>query len=145
MGGVDLVDMMIAVHKTPLRSKRWYLAIFAQLIDISIVNAWFLYRRDLEASGIEKLDKSKKFKADVVSALVSVGNIPKRGRRCKEEHPAKIVKAPVAPRPPDDVRVDNIEHLPSFVMKGRCRYCSNNNILSKVRCAFMHRQRKRNW
>nr|CAH7752009.1 unnamed protein product [Callosobruchus chinensis] len=39
MGGVDLADMLIALYKVPLKSKRWYLGIFGQLIDICANNA----------------------------------------------------------------------------------------------------------
>lgn len=46
MGGVDLADMLIELYRTPLKSKRYYLKLFAQLLDISINNAWLLYRRD---------------------------------------------------------------------------------------------------
>jgi hypothetical protein len=34
MGGVDLADMLIALYKTPLKTRRWYMGIFAQLLDI---------------------------------------------------------------------------------------------------------------
>ena len=43
MGGVDLVDMLIALYKTPYKSRRWYLGIFSQLIDICVNNAWLWY------------------------------------------------------------------------------------------------------
>lgn len=49
MGGVDLSDMLIALYRTPLRSHRWYLVLFGQLLDICIMNAWLTYRRDMEA------------------------------------------------------------------------------------------------
>ncbi|KAF6201574.1 hypothetical protein GE061_003966 [Apolygus lucorum] len=45
MGGVDLSDMLIALYRTPLRSHRWYLAFFDQLLDICVDNAWLMYRR----------------------------------------------------------------------------------------------------
>lgn len=36
MGGVDAVDMFIAMYRTALRTKRWYLSIFSQMLDIGI-------------------------------------------------------------------------------------------------------------
>lgn len=36
--GADLSDMLIALHKAPLKSRRWYLGIFAQLLDIGVKN-----------------------------------------------------------------------------------------------------------
>lgn len=43
MGGVDLADMLISLYRTPLKTRRWYLGIFAQLIDICVNNGWLLY------------------------------------------------------------------------------------------------------
>lgn len=44
MGGVDLADMLISLYKIPLKSRRWYLGIFAQMLDICLNNAWLLHR-----------------------------------------------------------------------------------------------------
>ncbi|CAG4969354.1 unnamed protein product [Parnassius apollo] len=39
MGGVDLADMLISLYKTPFKTRRWYIGIFAQILDICINNA----------------------------------------------------------------------------------------------------------
>ena len=39
MGGVDLADMPIALHRIPCNTKRWYQKIFWHLVDIAKVNA----------------------------------------------------------------------------------------------------------
>ncbi|KAH9635158.1 hypothetical protein HF086_009498 [Spodoptera exigua] len=65
MGGVDLADMLISLYKIPLKTRRWYLSIFAQLIDISINNAWLLYRQN------KNKEKSlKEFRLDIFESLV---------------------------------------------------------------------------
>ena len=46
MGWVDLLDMMCLLYKRLLKSKRWYLYIFFHTLTITVVNSWFLYRRD---------------------------------------------------------------------------------------------------
>lgn len=43
MGGVDLADMLIAVYRTDFRTHRWYIAIFSQLLDICVNNAWLQF------------------------------------------------------------------------------------------------------
>ena len=45
MGGVDLVDMLIALYRIKFKSKRWYLILIFHAVDIAKVNAWLLYRR----------------------------------------------------------------------------------------------------
>ncbi|CAH4034370.1 unnamed protein product [Pieris brassicae] len=43
MRGVNLADML-ALYRTGIRSHRWYMNIFSQLLDICINNAWLLRR-----------------------------------------------------------------------------------------------------
>ena len=45
MGGVDLSDMLISLHRTSIKTKRWYLKVLYHCVDIAKVNAWLLYRR----------------------------------------------------------------------------------------------------
>ncbi|XP_008186830.1 piggyBac transposable element-derived protein 3-like [Acyrthosiphon pisum] len=52
MGGVDLTDMLVSLYRTGLKSHRWYLAVFSQLLDISVNIAWLLYRRELQELNI---------------------------------------------------------------------------------------------
>lgn len=44
MGGTDRMDQNVAQYRTTIRSKKWYWPIFAWLLDVSIQNAWLLYR-----------------------------------------------------------------------------------------------------
>lgn len=44
MGGTDLSDMPIYLYKTPMKSKQWYLPLFGYTLDLSICNAWLVYR-----------------------------------------------------------------------------------------------------
>lgn len=46
MGGIDKSDMLVHLYRTPLRSKRWYLRLFAYAVDLSLTNAWVIYKRD---------------------------------------------------------------------------------------------------
>ncbi|XP_063620656.1 piggyBac transposable element-derived protein 3-like [Cydia splendana] len=45
MGGVDLADMLISLYRIPFKSRRWYLNIFTQILDICINNGWLLYKK----------------------------------------------------------------------------------------------------
>ena len=46
MGGVDLMDMLVSLYRITLKTHRWYLSIFAQMLGICINNAWLLYQRE---------------------------------------------------------------------------------------------------
>nr|CAI5822949.1 unnamed protein product [Callosobruchus analis] len=56
MGGVDLMDMLVSLYRTRLKSRRWYLSIFAQMVDLCMNNAWLLYRREKKLMSSETGD-----------------------------------------------------------------------------------------
>lgn len=44
MGGVDLLDSFMGRYKINLKGRNWYMRISYHLLDISVVNAWLLYK-----------------------------------------------------------------------------------------------------
>ena len=44
MGGVDLCDMLMALYRIKLRTRKWYTHIVYYCIGVAIVNGWLLYR-----------------------------------------------------------------------------------------------------
>ncbi|XP_039469062.1 piggyBac transposable element-derived protein 3-like [Oreochromis aureus] len=46
MGGVDLLDSLIALYRNKVRSKKWYHRLVFHFLDMIIVTTWLLYRRD---------------------------------------------------------------------------------------------------
>ncbi|KAE8301015.1 hypothetical protein D5F01_LYC01165 [Larimichthys crocea] len=113
MRGVDLADMMISLYCTPAKSHRWYLAIFWQMVDIAVNNAWLLHCRDAALLG-QKHQSLKDFKLDVAKGLIYLGK-QKRGRPSKgneDNTPPRVIKQPKVPRPVDDMKYDGNDHLP---------------------------------
>jgi len=51
MGGVDLSDMLIELYRIDIRGKKWYMRLFYYFLDLSVVNAWLLYRRHMGQQG----------------------------------------------------------------------------------------------
>uniref|UniRef100_A0A8C6TQ61 PiggyBac transposable element-derived protein domain-containing protein n=1 Tax=Neogobius melanostomus TaxID=47308 RepID=A0A8C6TQ61_9GOBI len=130
MGGVDLADMMIALYRTPAKSHRWYLAIFWQMVDIAVNNAWLLHRRHAAQLG-QKHHCLKVFRLDVAKGLI----YPEKQKR--------------VPRPVDDMIYDGIDHFPIVSVKGRCRMCQDGQTSivcqkCKVRLCIVTGQNPRN-
>lgn len=44
MGGVDLMDRMIAHYPHGFKNKKWYLRVFFHFLNVSIVNSWIIWR-----------------------------------------------------------------------------------------------------
>ena len=85
MGGVDLMDSLISLYRIKIRSKKWYLRIVFHLLDLTVVNAWLMYKRDSKASEVPKNEQLSlvDFKASIAACLCQAN---KQGRR--EEDPA---------------------------------------------------------
>lgn len=139
MGGVDLNDMLVSLYRTKIGVKRFYLRIFFYLIDISIVNAWLLYRRDCTLRGDAKHKRLVTFRAEIAYALLRkdfTSSSRKRGRPSNCDNvpsPTPPPKRPVNPTPIDDIRYDNLGHWPQHLNpKKRCRECKT--AYSRVGC-----------
>uniref|UniRef100_A0A1B6IJU4 PiggyBac transposable element-derived protein domain-containing protein n=1 Tax=Homalodisca liturata TaxID=320908 RepID=A0A1B6IJU4_9HEMI len=77
MGGVDMVDRMIAHYPHGIKSKKWYLRVFVHLLNVSLVNAWLCFTKSVDG----KMDLLS-FKSFVANALIAKGlcDTKKRGR-----------------------------------------------------------------
>ena len=142
MGGVDLADMLIALYRTKIKSRRWYLKVIFHCIDIAKVNAWLLYRRHCEQLNMPKKQRLSllKFLIDIIEGLLKVGKSSKRSRgrpsnasELDEASNAKRGRKPNAPLPSKDVRLDHVHHWPEHrANKNRCRFCKTGN--SRIYC-----------
>lgn len=137
MGGVDRLDSMLGYYRIKIRSKKWYLRIFFHLVDLTVVNAWILWRT---SSG--KYMPLKEFKSSVALELCKAGKdiARKRGRPSMEveaEIQKKKSRSPATVVPSIDVRLDNIGHLPTWLkIRQRCKIpnCKGFTYISCVKC-----------
>lgn len=56
MGGVDLCDMLLALYRITVGTKKWYMHIVYHCIGLCIVNSWLCYRCHCEQKGVPKKD-----------------------------------------------------------------------------------------
>ena len=145
MGGVDLMDSLIALYRINIRSKKWYHRIFFHFLDMAVVNSWLLYRKDCQACAINKKEQLSllQFKANLAACLCQQGKpeTRKRGRpslsTMQMDIDAKKKKPNSAPLPVEEVRRDQIGHWPTFTEKrGRCRkpHCAGVPKVMCVKC-----------
>ena len=132
MGGVDLADMLIALYRTTIKSKRWYLKVLFHCVDIAKINAWLLYRRHCDQQRIPKKSQMSllKFMSSIALALTKSGTIetPRsvgRPRSSGDDNPQSVKKRKVSTAVPiGDIRHDNIAHWPEFrPTKNKCPHC----------------------
>ena len=132
MGGVDLADMPIALYRTTIKSKRWYLKVLFHCVNIAKVNAWLLYRRHCDQQRIPKKSQMSllKFTSSTALVLTKSGTIetPRsvgRPRSSGDDNPQSAKKRKVSTEVHiGDIRHDNIAHWPEFrPTKNKCRHC----------------------
>lgn len=124
MGGVDLADQMISLYRINIKSKKAYQRLIYHFIDMALVNAWLLYRKDCNILSLPKKSvlQLASFKLNVAVALAKTGVLHsrKRGRPARDEPTTNRKRR--CSLPVDDVRLDHVDHLPSVDDKRqRCR------------------------
>ena len=138
MGGIDKSDMLVHLHKTPMRARRWYMKMFGYVLDLCVCNAWILYKRDCNALK-EKPMPLKQFRLDI-----------SRFARCHKAMTSRIAvtrslspEVPlIVPRkgqrlepPSDQCRYDPSKmHLPvSVTIRQTCKRCSHKDDMHRSR------------
>ena len=149
MGGVDLLDSLIGLYRNKIRSRKWYHRVFFHLIDLTVVNAWLLYRRSFP--GKCKMLSLHDFKADVAEGLCKQGKDEsskmKRGRPSTSAMTVKRRMPGLTPQPSSDVRYDGVGHWPEWrQVRAMCRYdgckCVSRVICCKCRVSLCHNPKK---
>lgn len=132
MGGVDLMDSLIGLYRIKVRSKKSYHKLLYHFLDVSVVNAWLLYRRDCDSLDVPLNERHdlQHFKLSVAKSLAmgnkSLCNTPKVGRpsqTTKQLHSNKKMHGNrTAPIPSNDVRKDGYHHWPDLrETQNRCK------------------------
>ena len=140
MGGVDLADQLISLYRCPIRSMKYYMRLVFHMIDMVVVNAWLLYRRDAASLNMLKKDilSLAEFKLLLSFDLMMAGKVcgTKRGRPSLSEEPRKPPKKGCH-RPSIAIRKDGVGHLPRIGEKRqRCRRenCSGKTNVECKKC-----------
>lgn len=159
MGGVDLLDQLISYYRVFIQSRKWPLRITTHFLDFAICSSWLEYKRDCESRNEPKKNVKDllDFRLEVGNCLILAGstvNIKKRGRPSSSMENVKIptTKCKSETRPFEDVRFDDIGHMPAHDQKseptrckllnckGRtfflCKKCKVHLCINKVRNCF---------
>ena len=137
MGGVDLADQLRALYRISFRVRKYYHKLVFHLLDMSVVNAWLLYRRDAKKLLLptNKQQSSLQFKISIVDSLLKVGkcDYKKRGRKSdNEEYFQKKKKTSNAthPIPQKNFQLNNIAHFPT--VSDNRKFCKLPGCKEKV-------------
>ena len=123
MGGVNLSDQMKVTYEVGRRSKfHFYLRVFFDFLDISVVNSKIVYNKIESAPSLSSLD----FRYSIAQTMIR--KFSSRKRAVPLSRPSKRSRGP---------SFDIVDHLPDFApSRVRCAFCSSKNVESRtyVRC-----------
>ena len=159
MGGVDKLDMLVALHPIPFRSKKWYTRIIWRIFDLMVVNSWILinniYRDRAETTNPGNWRKFRlfNFKNQIAKYLLQkpqvgytllptisattaqASNIsvkavnPTNKNENKSTKKKRELKLAVEKK----IRFDGRNHLPKFIPAKNASRCKNDGCKQKTR------------
>jgi len=96
MGGVDLSDQINGYYSCLRKTSKWYKKLFFHLLNLSIINAYILYRKFAPAKGEDSCKEHHPFRVSVVKALLQVAEEAPRpqtekGRKSVGEKPTRLL------------------------------------------------------
>ena len=144
IGGVNLLDSLIALYRNTLRTKKWYYRVFHHVLDMMAVQSWHCYRQSTQNSTSSSEGSSLplpllRFKLKIAHRLIMENKAcgQRRGRPSLEvetQLQIKRIRGPMTLVPPLPVRTDDIGHYPLPILKkGRYRlpHCTG---YSRIQC-----------
>ena len=134
MGGVDLMDALVALYRIHVRSHKYYHKLIFHFFDVAVVNAWLLYRRDADHLGVRKNMQLQlqSFKLNIANVLLRQGKCvsstsrPGRPRSTSLDYEHKKKKATchgLKPIPAPEIRKDKIDHFVMVYQEGERPCC----------------------
>lgn len=143
MGGVDLIDRLIAYYRMSMRTRKWPVRFLFHFIDMAITKSWVEYKKDRLSLGESKrkLFDLLEFKLYIGEALAfaSSGTSSKRSSEVVVDNSLQEMHANKRNKPVDipnkDVRQTGNEHLPicSVTDKNKFMRCRNKGCSGKTR------------
>ncbi len=109
MGGVDLLDNMVAVYRVPYRIKKWWFPIYTWSLSVSAVNAW---RMRMKVTG--KKEPFLDFLRELVIDMFTTHGTPPQFRR----RPSSVSP---------DIRLDGLNHWICGTEVGNGGYAKRRN------------------
>ena len=148
MGGVDSMDMLIALHPIPFKSKRWYSRIIWRILDLMVINSWIImnsHRRGYDSHSSTSHGKFRlfHFKSEIAKFLLTKPNIqifPTAAisssinvyQSDEENEPPTKKLREVRSSVTDVVRYDNADHWPLFISALNSTRCKNEKCSGKT-------------
>ena len=125
MGYVDKMDMLKSLYEVNRKSKKWWHRFFFYFVDVSLVNAFILFKKRSDSEALLSL---KIFRLSVALGLIGAEQVgAKKGQpsTCRPKHYKTTV--------PYEIRYNSCAHMPIHGKPRRCALCSSKAEAHKSR------------
>lgn len=141
MGGIDLLDRMIAFYRIKARTRKWTVRVFFHFVDFAIAAAWIERRRTDKANHVAKKEcfDLLDFKIDIAYSLLHQQDPDEEEVEDEREIPEgnEQKRRKTVPLPSPALRTTGIKHLPEIppnAKPSRCNTKSANFGALHVKC-----------
>lgn len=130
MGGVDLMDGLMGRYRIRMKTRKWSNRLLFHMIDMAMVNAYRLYRRNNSSDPQCMKMELAIFREQVAESLCRfrTSQNPMKGRPFKNTR----FKNSSAPNPIAEIRTDDFGHWPTMLDRTGRKACRNAGCKSKT-------------
>lgn len=122
MGHVDKADMLKSTYAIDRKSKKWWPRIFWHFVDVTIVNAFIIYKQLYSERSLEL----KEFRLAVANGLIGAVRYKKKGRKT-------VVNKKIKPNIPISTRTSQAIHMLLYTNTcRRCAYCYGKKVYNRT-------------
>lgn len=141
MGGVDLMDRLLAVCPSRNRTKKWTIRCISHMVDVAIVNSYLQFKQKEKKKGVRKVKKLRDFKLELGMNLIVENDVKTDSssddsiEELRPKH--KKRKTVIKPIPSERRRRQEAKHLPRHgPTQMRCRKdgCYNKTTVYCQKC-----------
>lgn len=130
MGGVDLIDRYISLYRIKSKTYKWTFRAIMHFIDLSICQAWILYRLNMKSKGQSSVDLLH-FKLTMAEKLL-LGTDGDNESSSDDDDNSNDERGPVN-LPPIELRTRKAEHMPMYVESRNPMRCRREGCNKKIR------------
>lgn len=130
--------MLIELYRIKIRGKRGYFRVIHWGLNLACTNSWLLYRKLCQQNDQSKYLTLIKFISSISYSLLLANKTPAKKRigRPSIDKKNKKTKARTSSLvPSEDIRYDQIGHLPVFGNRNCCSHCKDRQTgFSTIYC-----------
>ncbi|CAG4974391.1 unnamed protein product [Colias eurytheme] len=143
MGGVDLVDRMLAVCPSRNRTKKWTIRVISHMIDLAVANSYLQFKQREKKKGVKNVIGIREFKMELGEKLIA-DNLDSTDTDDPADEFEELLpkhkkrKTTIVPLPTKAIRQKKANHMPQHSSKqNRCRNegCYKKTTVTCKKCA----------